>query len=98
MSGVWRNDGRTSRTAHPSLAGYCNLKLAIDDVPDLVVRVGVLMNPSSCLDSIIGKRHVRRMEEAPLPAFPRFLYAKSICVDEAHATIYEIALSYRSLD
>ena|SRR5436190_19916734 len=81
---VWRNDRRTSRTSDPSLTGYCNLQLAIDDVPYLVIRMGMLMDPGAGLDRVVGERHVQRMEETPSPAFPRLLHDELICFDEHH--------------
>jgi hypothetical protein len=83
---AWRNHRRRSGTNDPSLTVYGDFKLTSDDVPDLVVRMGVLMDPSTDLNGVIRERHVRRMKETPFPAFPGLLQGKSICVDERHNT------------
>jgi hypothetical protein len=58
VSSVWRNDHRTSRTSHLSISGDFDLKLAIDDVPDFVVWMRMLMNPRTRCDSIVRERHI----------------------------------------
>lgn len=82
MNGVWRNDNGASGTSHPGLTGNRDLKLAINDVPDLIVWMGMLMNPGTGLHAIISEGHVRRMEKAPFSAFSGLLRAESIRVDE----------------
>ena len=45
VDGIRRNHGGTARPSDLRFPRYCDLELAIDDVPDLVVRMGMLMNP-----------------------------------------------------
>ena len=55
---VWRNDCCASWTSDPQLTSYCNLQLTIDDVPHLVVRVGMIMNPSAGFDCVVSECHI----------------------------------------
>jgi hypothetical protein len=66
------------------LPSYCDLDLTIDNIPDLLVRMRMLVDPGTCLNSVVGERHVLRMEETPLPAFPRLFYAEITYRDERH--------------
>ena len=83
---VRRNDRGAPGSSDPRLTGYCNFELAIDDVPDLIVGMGMLMDRSARGDRVVRECHVRRMKETPLPALPRFLYAELICFDKRHVT------------
>jgi len=38
MRSIWRNNRGTSGTGHLRLSGYRDLKLAIDNIPDLIGR------------------------------------------------------------
>jgi hypothetical protein len=59
-----------------SLARYRDLGLPRNDIPDLIIRMGMLMDPGTGFNGVTGERHVLRMEETALPAFPRLLYAE----------------------
>jgi len=84
VSSVWRNDHRTSRTSHPILSGDFDLKLAIDDVPDFVVWMRMLLNPRTRCDSIVRERHVSGMKESAFPPCSWLLYVKMVRVNECH--------------
>jgi hypothetical protein len=84
MRSIWRNNRRTSGTSDPGLAGYRDFKLAVDDIPDLIIGMRMLMDPSASRNRVIGEGHVRGMEEASSPTLPRFFHAKLICIDERH--------------
>jgi hypothetical protein len=58
------NYGRTSGTYESSFICDCDLQLTIDDVPDFVIRMTMLMNAGACRNRVIRKRHVPQMEEA----------------------------------
>src|ERR1700736_1294516 len=87
VNGVWKNDCRLSGTNDTSLTVYCNLKLTIDHVPDLVVRMRMLMERRACSDRVVAECHVPGMKEPPFPTFPRLFHAQSICVDECHGRL-----------
>ena len=84
VSSVWRNDHRTSSTSHQSLGGDFDLKLAIDDIPNFVVWMRVLMNPRTRCDSIVRERHVLGMKESAFPPCSWLLYVKMVRVNECH--------------
>jgi hypothetical protein len=51
---IWRNNCGAPGTEDSRLTGYCNLQLTIDDVPDLVVRMRMLMNPGTGFGRVVG--------------------------------------------
>ena len=84
MRSIWRNNRGTSGTSDPGLTGYRDLKLAIDDIPDLIIGMRMFMDSSASRNRVIREGHVRGVEEASSPTLARFLHAKSICIDERH--------------
>src|SRR4029453_1192482 len=78
------NDHCTSRTSDLSLSGDFDLKLASDDVPDFVVWMRMLMNPSTGRDGIVRERHVLGMKETACPACSGLLHVEMVCVNESH--------------
>ena len=87
MGSVWRNDHCTARTSDLSLSGDFDLKFAIDDVPDFIVWMRMLVNPGICRDSILRECHVLGMKETAFPAGSRFLNVQMVCIDEPHGHV-----------
>jgi hypothetical protein len=58
--------------------------LTINDVPDFVIRMGMLVNPGARFNGVIREGDVPGMEETPSPTLARLLRIESICVNEAH--------------
>ena len=87
VSRVRRNDCRASRTNDSSFTRYCDLQLTVDDVPDFVIGMGMLVNRGARFNRVIGERHVPGMEETPLPALARLFRIKSICINERHSQV-----------
>jgi hypothetical protein len=66
------------------LPSYADLKLTIDNIPDLVVRMGMFVDPSPGLNRVVGECHVLRMKETPSPAFSWLRHVELIRVNEHH--------------
>src|SRR5262245_16787234 len=54
--GVRWDDRRIARTGHPCLARDRDLELALDHVPDFLVRVEVLVDRGSSRHVVVGER------------------------------------------
>lgn len=84
MRSIGRNYGRASGTNDSSFTGDCDLQLTINDVPDFVIRMAMLVNPGARFNSVILERHVPGMEKTSVPAFARLFLTQSLCIDERH--------------
>src|SRR5215467_13122392 len=91
VSSARRNDCRASRTNDSSFTRYCDLQLTVDDVPDFVIGMGMLVNRGARFSRVIGERHVPGMEETPCqPSRGSFRSSRFVSMN---VTVRSIALS-----
>lgn len=81
MCHVGRNDDCASGADDLRRAADRDLELSLDDVPDLVVGMVVLVNRRARVDGIVRERHVLRVEEtadAESPSWPDLITGNGI--------------------
>src|SRR5262249_4971498 len=81
---VWRYDGHTAGPGDLSLPADRDLETALDDVPDLFVRVGVLVDRRPRRDGVVPEGHAARVEVASFRPGQGLFDGQLIRIDEGH--------------
>ena len=84
MQRVRRDDPNRARTRALSSSTNAYFQFAFDDLPDLLLRMRMLMDGRACIEFIMRERHAWRCEIATSPARQAFNDRQRTNIDEPH--------------
>jgi hypothetical protein len=84
VAGVGRHDCHEPGFGDARGAGDRHLEEALDDVPDLLLRMLVLLDDCAFVELVAAERHMRRVEVAPIPAALALDDRKFARIDNSH--------------
>src|SRR5262249_12268992 len=84
MRRVRRNEGHRPGPGGPGLTADGDGELTLDDVPDLLVGMLVLVDRRARRHRVVPEGHALRVEVAPLPPRQRLLDGQLTRLDERH--------------
>ncbi len=84
MERVRRNDSDRARTCALGNAANRYFQLSFKDLPDLFLRMGMLVNRCSGVELVMAEGHVGRIEIAASPARQAFDRWQFIGINECH--------------